>query len=312
MPQTPEGTPADPIAAPHDDADSTNGDRWTIGKLLAWTTDFLGKKGSESPRLDAEVLLAKSLDCQRVNLYTRFDEEVAERPRSKFRELVKSRAESKPVAYLVGSKEFYSLSFEVTEDVLIPRPDSEFVVLEYLEYVKGRESALAVDVGVGSGCLALACLSQSPGSRFYGTEISDKALAVASRNAERLKLAGRLDLRLGDLLDPVLGAGPFDAIVSNPPYVRSADLERLQPDVGRHEPRLALDGGASGLVVVERLIAAAAGLLKPGGALIIEIGSDQETEARDLISASGAFGDVTIRLDHARRPRVVRALRNGP
>src|SRR3954462_10828774 len=140
-------------------------DRWTVGRLLTWTTDFLKRRGAESPRLDAEVLLAKVLGWERVQLYTHFEEEVGERPRAAFRDLVRRRAEGMPVAYLVGRKEFYSLPLAVSPAVLIPRPDSEFVVVEFLALTKGLESPRAVDVGSGSVCLALACAHQHKTAR---------------------------------------------------------------------------------------------------------------------------------------------------
>ncbi len=286
-------------------------DRWTVGRLLTWTKDFLAKKGSDSPRLDAEVLLASVMKCQRVNLYTQYETEVSEAQRTSFRGLVKRRAEGAPVAYLVGKKEFYSLRLNVSPAVLIPRGDSEFVVVEALSHLKGMEAPRAVDVGTGSGCLALACVHQHKTARFVAIDISPEALDVARGNAEKLNLDERVEFRQGDLLAPVAEDGPFDLILSNPPYIASSVVPTLEPTVANYEPRLALDGGPDGLRVVSRLIAQAVPLLKPGGHLILEIGSDQEASVRGLVEAQpGLSLSPTIR-DSGNHPRVIHASKKG-
>jgi release factor glutamine methyltransferase len=286
-------------------------ERWTVGRLLTWTTDYLQRRGADSPRLDAEVLLAQVLGWQRVQLYTHFEEEVAEKPRTNFRELIRRRAEGTPVAYLVGRKEFYSLTFAVSPAVLIPRPDSEFVVVEFLEVAKALEAPRAVDVGTGSGCLALACAQQSKSSHFIATDVSIDALIVASSNAASLGLADRVEFRAGNLLDPARDDAPFDVIVSNPPYIPSAVIATLEPGVRDHEPHVALDGGEDGLRVVAALIGQAVSLLKPGGHLILEIGSDQEGPVRDMVAGQTELTLAPTVRDHANHPRVVRATRRG-
>ncbi len=287
-------------------------DRWTVGRLLNWTRDFLRKKGSESPRLEAEVLLASVLDCERVRLYTQFADEVREADRSRFRDLVKRRSEGVPVAYLVGKKEFYSLALAVSPAVLIPRPDSENVVVEALARLKGAESPRVVDVGTGSGCLALACASRHKTARFVAIDLSPEALDVARTNAAKLGLADRVEFRQGDLLGPVDGEGPFEVILSNPPYIPTAAIAGLEPGVADHEPRLALDGGADGLRVVDRLIAEAVPLLKPGGHLILEIGHDQEGPVRALVAARLELALAPTVRDAANHPRVICAQRRSP
>ena len=192
-------------------------------------------------------MLAHVLDWQRVQLYTHFEEEVGERARGGFRELVRRRAEGAPVAYLVGRKEFYSLAFQVSPAVLIPRPESEFVVVEFLALTRGLESLRAVDVGTGSGCLAIASAHRHPGVRFVAIDISDQALEVARVNAARHGVADRIDFRLGNVLEPVASEEPFDAIISNPPYIATEEIARLEPGVRDYEPRTALDGGPDGL-----------------------------------------------------------------
>jgi release factor glutamine methyltransferase len=294
-----------PVLAP----DAEASDRWTVLRLLNWTTDYLKRRGSESPRLDAEVLLGKVLGWPRVQLYTHFEEEIGERPRAEFRDLVRRRAEGTPVAYLVGRKEFYSLTLTVSPAVLIPRPDSEFVVVEFLGLLKDVEAPRAVDVGTGSGNLALACTRQHKTARFVATDASPEALAVARANADALGLAERLDFRLGNLLEPAAGEGPFDAIISNPPYIPTDVIATLEPGVRDYEPHRALDGGPDGLRVVAPLIAASVPLLKPGGHLILEIGSDQEAPVRALVAAEPQLKLAPTVRDHANHPRVIRATR---
>jgi release factor glutamine methyltransferase len=287
----------------------SEGERWTVGRLLTWTSDFLKRRGAESARLDAEVLLARVLGWQRVQLYTHYDDEVGERARGEFRALVRRRSAGSPVAYLVGRKEFYSLPLKVTPDVLIPRPDSEFVVVEFLAVTKGCAAPRCVDVGTGSGCLALACVHENASARFVATDISPEALVVARANAESLVLTDRVTFREGDLLDPVAGDGPFDVILSNPPYIPTDIIPTLEVGVRAYEPHRALDGGVDGLRMVDRLIMQAVPLLKPGGHLILEIGTDQEIPVRALIAAQPGMTLAPSVRDHANHPRVVRATR---
>lgn len=282
---------------------------WTIGKLLNWTTDYLRRRGSESPRLDAEVMLAFVLDWQRVALYTHYEETVGERARGAFRDLVRRRAEGSPVAYLVGRKEFYSLTLEVSPAVLIPRPESEFVVVELLEAMKQVVCPRVVDIGTGSGCIAIACAHRNPSARVIAVDLSPAALELAGKNAERHGVADRVEFRLGDLLEPVASETPFDAIVSNPPYIPSGDIPGLEAGVRDYEPHLALDGGPDGLTLVSRLIEQAVPLLKPGGHLILEIGTAQEQPVRERIASRGQFQLAPTIHDLQKHPRVIRAVR---
>jgi release factor glutamine methyltransferase len=300
-------TDRSPSAAPGARPDEA----WTVGRLLTWTTDYLKRRGSESPRLDAEVMLAHVLDWQRVQLYTHFTDEVAEGPRGRFRELVRRRSEGSPVAYLVGRKEFYSLPFEVAPAVLIPRPESEFVVVEFLSLTKDLESPRAVDVGTGSGCLAIASAYRKPGARFVAIDASEEALALARKNADRHGVADRIDFRLGDRLRPAVGEEPFDVVMSNPPYIPTADIPGLEVGVRDYEPHLALDGGADGLDMVRGLIDQSVPLLKPGGHLILEIGTAQEKPVRSLIEAQSGLRLAPTIHDHAQHPRVIRATRSS-
>lgn len=289
--------------------EKSSAEPWTIGRLLAWTTDFLRRRGSESPRLDSEVLLAHVLDWQRVQLYTHYEQEVGERARGAFRDLLRRRAEGAPVAYLVGRKEFYSLPLEVSPDVLIPRPESEFTVVEFLEMARSMNQPRAVDVGTGSGCLAIACAHQHPSVRFVAIDCSADALELARKNAGRHGVADRIDFRLGDLLEPVAEEPPFDVIVSNPPYIPTDVIPTLEPGVRDHEPHTALDGGPDGLSVVSRLIEQSLPLLSPGGHLILEIGTAQENPVRELIKAHLELRVAPTIYDLHKHPRVIRAVK---
>lgn len=280
---------------------------WTIGALLDWTARHLAKKGSEYPRLDAEVLLAHALGCRRIDLYTRYDEAASEQARSQFRELVRQRVEGCPVAYLVGRKEFFSLPFDVTPAVLIPRSESEFVVLECLRLAEGLAEPRILDLGTGSGNLAVTLAHQHRGARITAVDLSPAALAVAARNAARHQVADRIRFLSGDLFAPIPAGERFDFIVSNPPYIAQEDLADLPRGVRDYEPRLALDGGPGGFAVFDRLVGQAANYLMPGGYVILEIGTPQHEPARERILALAQYELAETIYDGSRHPRVLSA-----
>ncbi len=283
-------------------------DAWTIGRLLKWTTDYLKQRGAENARLDAEVLLAAARGCERIALYTSFDDEADEPLRTKFRELVKRRAEGTPVAYLVGKREFYSLSFDVTPDVLIPRPETEHLVIELLDRAKelGAQTPLEIaDVGTGSGIIAICAAKQLPHARVTALDISPAAVEVARRNAARHKVAERIEFLTSDLFAQVPKDRRFHLIASNPPYVSEAELAQLAPEVRAHEPRLALVAGPLGTEVIERLIQQGADRLHPGGRLILEMSPMIEANVRGLIERHGRFDPPTTIKDLAGQARLV-------
>ena len=280
---------------------------WTIGRLLDWTTRFLQQKGSESPRLDSEVLLAHALGCKRIELYTRHMVEAPEQGRQRFRELVRQRIEGCPVAYLVGRKEFFSLEFEVNRAVLIPRPDTECVVDECLRWAKGMAEPAILDIGTGSGCLAVAVAKHHKTARVTAVDISPEALAVASRNAGKHGVAERIRFLQGDLFASVPAGERFDFILSNPPYIPHDDIAKLPPGVRDYEPHQALDGGADGFAVFDRLIAEAPAHLKPDGYLLIEIGAPQEGPARERIERHTGYELAKTIHDGSGHPRVLMA-----
>lgn len=287
---------------------------WTVGRLLGWTTDYLKRHGAESPRLDAEVLLAESMGCQRIQLYTAFDQEPGEPVRASFRELVRRRAEGEPVAYLVGRREFYSLSFRVTADVLIPRPESELLMVALLDLARHRPhdaTAEVCDVGTGSGILAVCAAKYLPGAHVTAVDLSSKAIAVARANAAAHGLDGRIAFVQSDLLAGLPPQQQFDFILSNPPYVSQQEYESLAPEVRNYEPQMALLAGPKGTEVIQRLLPQAAQRLRPGGWLILEISPMIHDSVLALIAAEDRLEPAVTIKDLARHPRVVQARRRG-
>lgn len=284
-------------------------DVWTVGRLLDWTARHFAEKKTEFPRLDAEVLLAYALGCRRIDLYTRYDEEAVESVRGKLRDLIRKRVEGCPVAYLVGRKEFFALPFEVGPAVLIPRPESEFVVMECLRLAEGIAQPRVIDIGTGSGNIAVAVTHQRPDARATATDLSPQALAVARRNAERNGVAARIRFLESDLFAAVPAGETFDFVLSNPPYVATEDLDGLPVGVRHYEPPLALDGGPGGFAVLDRLLADARDRLKPGGHLIVEIGAPQEAEVRRRIGSYSEYELAPTIHDYSGHARVVRARR---
>ena len=272
---------------------------WTIGRVVKWATEDFQKRGFETARLDAELLLAHALKVDRVRLIIDADRPLAPAELATYRQLIQRRRAREPIAYIRERREFYGLDFCVDRRVLIPRPDTEILV----DLALAREPATVVDVGTGSGCIAISLAVHLPEAFVYAIEISPAALAVARRNVERHGVAGRVRLMAGDVLSP--RPGPVDLIVSNPPYIPTGQCASLPASVRDHEPRLALDGGLDGLETIQRLMAQALAVLHPSGGLLVEIGADQGKAAVYL--ARTYFPDATIRVhpDLAGRDRVL-------
>lgn len=262
---------------------------WTVGNLLATTGRFLGEKGSATPRLDAELLLARVLGLPKVQLYVQFDRAVGEAELGEYRELVRRRAHHEPVAYILGEKEFYGLKIKTTPAALIPRPETEHLVDEAARLAKslwpGQALRLA-DIGCGTGCLALALATALPGAEVAATDISPEALALARENGEALGLAGRVTFYEGDLATPLAGQ-KFHLICANLPYIPTAEMATLMPDVGQYEPRLALEGGPAGLTPILRLLGGAGALLGPQGRVLLEIWPGSLGELKEKAAALG-------------------------
>jgi len=262
--------------------------------------------------LDAEILLAEALGCQRIELYTAFEDVPNEEKRTTFRELVRRRAEGTPVAYLVGRREFYSLSFKVGPGVLIPRPETELIVVTLLDLAKRRADSSPpriADVGAGSGILAVTAAKHLPAAQVVATDRSKTALEIAAENARQHGVAERIQWIECDLLAGTAAEPTFDYIVSNPPYVSTTEYERLPRDVRNFEPREALWAGPKGTEVIERLISQAAQRLRQGGHLLVEISPMIHQAVQDLLAAGSEWQSGPTVKDLARLPRVVQARR---
>jgi release factor glutamine methyltransferase len=265
----------------------TSSDDWTVRRVLDWTVEHLTKHGSDAPRLEAEVLLAHARGCQRIQLYTRYDERLGDDERATMRDLVKRRANHEPVAYLVGHREFFALDFRVTPDVLVPRPETETLVLESIERLRDHAGPRILDLCTGSGCVAVTLARQLPRAAIVAVDVSAAACAIARENAERHAVGARLVILEGDLFEPLEANDRFDAIVANPPYVTETEFETLAPDVRLHEPRLALVAGTDGLDIVRRILAASPSRLVPGGRVLLEVDPGQVDAVIELATGHG-------------------------
>lgn len=292
-------------------------DAWTFGRLLNWTTEHfaaLNEAEDAATRVDAEVLLAHARGCQRIELYTVFDEPAPDAIRDRFKQLVQRRATGEPVAYLVGEKEFYSLKFEVSRDTLIPRPETESIIVRLTDLAKvadgsGDAPLKICDVGTGSGILAICAAKYLKSANVLATDISPAALEVAKRNAERHGVADRTFFVEADLFPADKPAMGLDYIISNPPYITSQEMTELPASVADYEPHTALDGGAEGTTLIERLLDAATRQLKPDGVLLMEISPMIAERVEQLVTATeGLQLQPTIK-DLAGHKRIVEASR---
>jgi release factor glutamine methyltransferase len=277
-----------------------------------WTVDYLKKHNAENPRLDAEVLLAKARGCQRIDLYAAYGEEASDDLRATFREFVARRAKGMPVAYIVGHKEFYSLDFELSPDVLIPRPETESLVVALLDFAKqatSKSDPSIADIGTGSGIIAICAAKYLPISHVTAIDVNPAAIAIARRNAEKHNVADRITFVESNLFAAVPPEVRFDIVASNPPYVSTCEMAALPMDVRDYEPHLALEAGEQGTAVIEPLIAQATERLNPGGHLLIEISPMIATAVEELILAAGSFDLLPTIRDAAGHARVIRAVR---
>ena len=280
---------------------------WTIGRILKWTEQYFKDKGIESPRLDAEVLLAHVLEKQRIYLYVHFDEPLQPGELAAYREMIKKRVLRVPVAQILGEKEFMGLTFKVTADTLVPRPDTEILVqaaVDRLKAMAGEEPLRFADIGTGSGAICLSVLHYLSDTVADTVDISPAARAVAEENAASLGLADRVTFHTGDLLQPLSGIS-FVAILSNPPYIPEADIAKLAPEVRLKEPHTALSGGQDGLDFYRRLAEEAPAMLVPGGFTAFEVGIHQAGDVADLLKANPLIDRTEILPDYAGIDRVV-------
>ena len=278
----------------------TQAEIWTTLKVLDWTKEFLSSRGVENARLEAEWLLCAATGLDRVGLYLNFEKQLDDEELASYRSMVARRGRREPLQHILGSQEFCGLEFEVTPDVLIPRHDTETLVHEALARMPDAQSVL--DIGTGSGCIAVSLAKQLPLAAITAIDISGAALTVARRNAERNGVA--IEFLQGSLCEPVAGRC-FDLIVSNPPYIPSRNIEMLEPEVRDFDPPGALDGGADGLDIYRALIPAALSCLNPGGWLLVEIGAGQASDVKQLFRTAGEYEEPITATDPAGFVRVV-------
>lgn len=277
---------------------------WTIKKLLLWTTHYFQEHHLDSPRLDAELLLAHVLHKQRIYLYTDFDLIVEPSELSLYREYIKKRVSGISTAAIIGEKEFMGLTFKVNEDVLIPRPDTETWLEKVIQYHRNEQGLTVADLGTGSGAILLSFLYYCREDTGVGVDISEKALALAEENSKNLKMDDRVTWRRGDYLTALEEGELFDGILTNPPYIPTGDIRGLAEEV-RHEPMNALDGGADGLTFYRKLAEGAAEHLKDGGFLAAEFGIHQAADVVNLLKETGKFDSFEVITDYGGIERAV-------
>ena len=275
---------------------------WTTLKILAWTKEFLLSKGIDNARLEAEWLLCAVTGLDRVGLYLQFDKPLNESELAGYREKIARRAKREPLQHILGSQEFFGLEYDVTPDVLVPRHETEVLVSEAFAWYP--DAVTILDIGTGSGCIAVSLKNMFTKAAVTATDISETALVVARRNAE--KHGAAVEFLAGSLFAPVAGRS-FDLIVSNPPYIPSADIESLDQEVRDYDPRTALDGGKDGLDVYRALIPAAVSCLKPDGWLLVEVGAGQADNVVQLYRNTACFSEPRVSPDPAGITRVVGA-----
>ena len=284
---------------------------WTILNLIRWTDERFRREGLSTARLDAEVLLAEALGVDRVGLYTHFDQPLHPEELARFKKLIQKRLQREPVAYIIGRREFWSLPFKVTPDVLIPRPETEILVAEVLKIVSapagtGRNFRI-LEIGTGSGAISIVLAKECPSASLMATDLSAKALTIAQENASRLGVGERIQFRQGDLFTPLEKESVFEMILTNPPYIAEDDFPSLPPEVRNFEPRLALDGGKDGLAFFRQALPRVGEFLRPGGWFLSEIGAGQEEKISQIAEGSAEFASVAFVPDLAGIKRVFKA-----
>jgi release factor glutamine methyltransferase len=279
--------------------------RWTMLEVIQWTTRHFQQKGIGNPRLEAEVLLAHLLDIDRMGLYLNYETPLTEGERAAYREMIQRRTAGEPIAYIVGYKEFWSMRFAVSPECLIPRPETEHLVEEAVRIGKGLQLPLrALEIGHGCGAIAIALATELEGAQIVATDISPGVRSLAQENADAYGVGDRIQFVLGDLYPP--GEGPFNLICSNPPYIPSAEVLQLAPEVRDYEPLTALDGGEDGLRFFREIAQGAPNFLAEGGWLLLEMGKGQDPQVAAMLQERG-FTHIDLIPDYAGITRVIRA-----
>lgn len=275
----------------------------TIQSILRSAVLVLRGVGTDTPMLDAEVMLSKVMGWPRVELLTHPEFHPTLHDIERFSDMMDRRARREPLAYIIGERSFYALDFEVSPGVLIPRQETEILVEAAVEIMKKLPNPIVADIGLGSGAIAISIAKAVSNAVVYGTESNDSALEIARKNAERLGVSEHVHFYKGDFLQPLQGLC-FDLIVSNPPYIPSGEIEHLQPEVAEYEPREALDGGLDGLDYYRRFAVEAPEYLRPGGILAVEVGAGQSSSVQEIFRNAG-FTNVRSICDYSNIERVV-------
>ncbi|MEM7417616.1 MAG: peptide chain release factor N(5)-glutamine methyltransferase [Gemmatimonadota bacterium] len=283
---------------------------WTVLSMILWSADYLEQKGVPNARLDAEHLLARVAGVDRLQLYLDFERPLDKAELAAFRPLLKRRAAREPLQYILGSQPFRGLDLDVEPGVLIPRPETEVLVDQVLEWVAddARTAPRALDIGTGTGAIALSLAAEGPFESVVATDLSIEAIRVAERNRDAAGMGDRIELRCGSLFEPLRDGERFDVVVSNPPYVPEVDAASLEPEVRDWEPGEALFAGADGMGVIRPLIEGAPGYLAPRGLVALEVGRGQAEDVLGIFEASDAFVNARILRDYSGRERFVFAI----
>ncbi|WP_432798635.1 peptide chain release factor N(5)-glutamine methyltransferase [Poriferisphaera sp. WC338] len=281
---------------------------WTSQGLLRWTTGYFEKQEIDHPRLSAEMLLAHVLGCERLKLYMDPERPASELERAAFRDLVERAIKHEPVDYLVGEAPFFSMMFEVNKDVLVPRPSTETLVEHVIQHARvtpgfGGHVTIA-DVCTGSGVIAICLAKQLKDAKVIATDVSVAAIAVAKRNAVRYAVADRIEFRVGDLLEPLVGER-VKYLVSNPPYIPDDEWKKLETNVKAHEPELALRGGVDGMDLLRVLVDEGRGLIESPGQIVLEMAAVHDEPMRELLHKTDGYEDVKVLPDHEGYPRIL-------
>ena len=296
-----------------EDAASSPGDPWTILRMILWSAEYLTEKGVEAGRLDAEWLLSTALGVDRLQLYLQYDRPLSPEEREAFKPLLRRRASREPLQYIIGRSAFRQLELKTDPRVLIPRPETEVLVQEVLDWASaaGKSLGRVWEMGTGTGAVALSLAVEGACTTIVATDSSPDALSVAADNAERYDVSGLVEFREGSLFEPLEEGEEFDVIVSNPPYIAEGEKGELQPEVRDWEPPEALFAGEDGLDVIRQLVAGAPEHLLAGGFLALECGLGQAERIATDLNGTGAFAAVRIRPDLTGRPRFVIAERGA-
>ena len=278
-------------------------------ELINTASGHLGEKGFENSRLEVELLLGSVLKLSRMELYLGFDRPLSETELNSFRALYRRRLSHEPLQHILGHSEFREIKVKNDRRALIPRPETELLAETAIEYLSSLDSPFAADIGTGTGVIALSIAHEVPSAKVIATDISADALKLAEENAHQLGLIERVIFIRGNMLEVLEGRGKFDAIVSNPPYVKTGDIENLQPEVRLHDPSSALDGGTDGMFFLESIGQNAHNYLKGGGLLALECSDEQAEILKEIIDNTDVYSEIVIIRDYADKKRIVRALK---